>query len=263
MGLCSDDSNQYLRDVGYNVVKLPRKFLPPLSLVGKQGGAIEAIGDITKLITTPGGSLPTITSDQTTSNINGKSTSSLKLSIGLSILNGLISGLGGGKLGVSAGYTNARTVTFEFNNVLFDSVQALDVGAYLRGGEIDLGNPVLEQYVLGNGSLYVVTERLKASEITTTFETSDGVNASIDVPVIANQVGGSVSVELAAGRSSTVKFKGTELLTFGFKCFQIGVKDGDITMLSVKAGAVAVSLEDDAAAVGELLGDGLLDIKKA
>lgn len=41
-GLCSDDSNAFLRDVGYNMVRLPRDVLPPLSLPGKQHGAVEA-----------------------------------------------------------------------------------------------------------------------------------------------------------------------------------------------------------------------------
>jgi hypothetical protein len=262
MGLCSDNSNQYLRDVGYNVVNLPRDFLPPLSLLARQGDSIEYIGGIDKLITKPAGSLPTATTDQTAANINGKSTSSLKLSLGLSILNGLIAGLGGSKLGASAGYTNARTITFEFNNVTFDSVAALDVGNYLRDGDVDESNPLLAQYVLGNGKLYVVTERLRASEITTSFEVSGGVNAQLDVPAIANQVGGNLKVEIANGRTNAVKFKGDHALTFAFKCFQIGVKDGVITMFSVKPGSVVASLDEEPNG-SVTLGEGMIDISEA
>ena len=260
MGLCSDKSNAYLRDVGYNVVRLPRDFLPPLSLLARQGDTVEYIGSLDRLITPkPGQPLPAIATDQTAANINGKSTSSLKLSLGLSILNGLIAGLGGSKIGASAGYTNARSVTFEFNNVTFDAVSALEVGHYLRDGDVDEDNPVLAQYVLGNGKLYVVTERLRASEITTTFEVNSGVAASVDVPVIANQVGGNVKVETASGRSNAVKFKGDKPLTFGFKCFQVGVKDGVITMFSVKPGSVAASVEDEPDG-SVTLSDGMLDI---
>jgi hypothetical protein len=266
MGLCSDESNQYLRDVGYNVVRLPRNFLPPLSLLAKQRGTVEYIGEISSLIDHPAGNLPAIKTNQTTSNINGKTTSGLDLSLGLSILNGLIAGLGGGKLGVSTSYTNARTVTFEFNNVQSDSVDALQVGNFLRDGRIDAGNPLIEQYVLGNGSLYVVTERLKASEITASFEGSKGVKANVDVPVIANQVGATIAVALSNGRSNAVKFQGKELLTFGFKCFEIGVVEGKITMLAVKPGALVASvnvLDEDADAKGVLLGSGLLDVVKS
>lgn len=260
MGFCKDQSTQYLRDVGYNVVRLPRDFLPPLSLVAKQNKSFEYVGGIEDLITNPPGPLPQITTGQNASNINGQRTSSMKLNLGLSILNGLISGLGGSKIGASASFTNARKMTFEFNNVTFDSVVPTQVGKWLRDGEVDAGSPLLEQYVLGNGSLYVVTERLRTAELTTTFEASDGVNASVDVPVIANQVGGSLGVELASGRNNAIKFKGPGLVTFGFKCFQIGVVDGDITMLSVKAGSVVASVDEDESK-GEVLTDGMIDVE--
>lgn len=261
MGICSDDSNKYLRDVGYNVVKLPKAgYLPPLSLLGKQNGVVEYIGDIELLIDKPAGPKPPVTLAQTAASINGKASSSMKLSIGVSILNGLIAGLGGGKLGVSSDYTNARAITFEFNNVSWDGVSALQVGNYLRDGDVDGDNPLIAQYVLGNGSLYVVTERLVSSEITTSFEVSKGVKASVDVPVIAQQVGGSVAVEVANARSNAVKFSGPEKLTFGFKCFEIGVKDGVITMFSVKIGSISASLDDEPEG-GALLGEGLLEIR--
>ena len=262
MGICKDASTQYLRDVGYNVVRLPRDFLPPLSLIGQQNKTFEYVGGIEDLITNSPGPLPQITSGQNASSINGQRTSSMKLSIGLSILNGLIAGLGGGKIGATASFTNARKLTFEFNNVTFDSVVPTQVGKWLRDGEVDAGNPLLEQYVLGNGSLYVVTERLRTAELTTAFEASDGVNASVDVPVIANQVGGSLGVELASGRTNAVKFKGPGPVTFGFKCFQIGVVDGEITMLSVKPGKVVASVENNSDE-SEVLSEGMLDIDAA
>jgi hypothetical protein len=260
MGFCSDASTQYLRDVGYNVVRLPRDFLPPLSLIGRQNKTFEFVGSVQDLITNPPGPLPQITTGQQAASINGQRSSSMKVSLGLTILNGLISGLGGGKIGASASFTNARKMTFEFNNVTFDSVVPTQIGRWLRDGDVDQGNPLLAQYVLGNGSLYVVTERLRTAELTTSFEASDGVNASVDVPVLSNQVGGSLGVELANGRTNAIKFKGPGEVTFGFKCFQIGVKNGEITMLSVKPGSVLASLADDAEE-GEILADGLMDVE--
>ena len=258
MGLCNDGSNTFLRDVGYNVVRLPRDFLPPLSLITRQNDAVEFIGGIDNLISNPG-TLPAITTNQVAASVNGESSSSMKFSIGLSILNGIISGLGGGKLGANIGFTNARKITFEFNNVLFDSVAPLQVGNFLRNGDVDADNPVLKQFVLGNGKLYVVTERLKSAEITAKFEVGDGVNANVDVPVISGAIGGSVGAELASGRTNAVTFKGTNPITFGFKCFQIGLDHGEITMFSVRAGAVPMSLHEEPEAQ-TLLSDGLLDI---
>lgn len=261
MGICRDESTQYLRDVGYNVVRLPRDFLPPLSLIGRQRNTFEYVGPISDLITNPAGPLPQITPDRPASNINGQRSSSMKLSIGLSILNGLISGLGGGKIGATASFTNARKITFEFTGVLADTVEPTRVGNFLRDGDVDAGNPLLEQYVLGNGKLYVVTERLRAKELTTSFEASDGVAASLDVPVISNQVGGSLSVEAASGRTNAVKFSGPGYVTFGFKCFEVGVVNGVITMLSVRPGNVVASVDDDADTGAMMLAEeGLVDV---
>ena len=260
MGICQDNSNQYLRDVGYNVIRLPRYFLPPLSLIGKQGGNTDELGPLNLLLDHPSAPLPAISSDQPAANINGKSTSSLSISLGVSILAGLIAGLGGGKLGATTSFTNARALTFEFNNVVFDSVQPLVVSNYLSGGEVDASSPLLQRYLLGDGALYVVTERLMSDQITVSFEVNSGVKASVDVPVIANQVGGSVSVALASGRTNAVTFKGPQKLTFGFKCFEIGIKNGVITMFSVTPGSTPLSLTEQQASGVLLTGSGLLDL---
>lgn len=258
MGLCSDQSIHYLRGLGYNVVRLPSESLAPLDLLARQNDTVEYIGGLEKLIVLPG-SLPNVQRNLTAANVNGQSTSSFDLSFGLSVLNGMLAGLGGGKLGVELGFTDASKVSFQFTNVTIDRAAALDVSTFLKNGKVDAASPLLNQYVLGNGKLYVITEVLKSSEITAKFEKSKGVKAKVDVPVISGAVGGAVDAKHQGASDHVIKFKGTKQLAFGFKCFRIGVKDGVITMFAVKPGGVAVSVDEESSK-GDILDEGLIDV---
>lgn len=261
MGTCKDKSNTYLRDVGYNVVKLPRQAFTPLTLLGEDNGSVEIIGVLSQLLSNPPATSPSIATDKIASSVNGNATSGMKLSLGLSILNGLISGLGGGKLAASLDFTNARKLTFLFNNVTFDSVQPLDVSNYLEGGDVDADSPLLKQYLFGKGKLYVITECLKSDEINIKLEKSDGVKAQVDVPVIQQAIGGSIGVEISAQGENVVTFKGPTKVAFAFKCFEIGVNDGVITMVAVRPGGIVASVGDAAQVTPPLLTTGgLLDV---
>lgn len=261
MGVCNDNSNTFLRDVGYNVIKLPRDSFHPLDLLASDGRALQYIGSIDKLLTNSSAPMPNVMVDKVAASVNGNATSSMNISIGLSILNGLIQALGGGTLKLDLGFTNARKSTFQFANVVFDSAAPIDVGKYIQGGEFDANNPLLKN-ILGHGRLFVVTETLKASEITVKFEKSDGVKATVDVPVIKQAVGANIGVDVQAGSENVVTFKGdpNTRLAFGFKCYEIAYNDGDIEMIAVKAGGVVANVRSEPAAKGVVFDAGLLDV---
>lgn len=63
-----------------------------------------------------------------------------------------------------------------------------------------------------------------------------------------------------AESAGTVTYEGEKHLTFGFECFEVGVDEGTLTMMSAKAGSVALS--PGAARAEPILLDpvGLLDI---
>jgi hypothetical protein len=117
------------------------------------------------------------------------------------------------------------------------------VGQFLSAAEVDFGNPLLREYVLGNGELFVITKTAKADSFSVTFADSRGAHVAIDIPPIHQAVQGSLEVSAAADSSWVVKFSGSALLTFGFQCFQIGVLDGVISLTNVKAGAVIAAVE--------------------
>jgi hypothetical protein len=55
MGLCRDNATNYLAQLGYSVVRVPRENINPLDLVGR-----AEVGDARSVATRPGGSLPQV-----------------------------------------------------------------------------------------------------------------------------------------------------------------------------------------------------------
>jgi hypothetical protein len=237
MGSCSDSGVSFLKELGYNVVRVPREGIEPLLLIGRQGGTVAQLGTLDKLTKhAPDQALPKITRDLAATDLSGQRTDRLKAGIGLNILGSLIGALGG-KLGVNAAFSSAKSLQFRFDDVLTDTVQPFDIGNYLRDADIDQGNPVLDQYLMGNGRLYVITETIKSDKLSVNVETKSEHGGGLELPVIQQAVGGDVSVETGKEGKSNLTFKGKAHLTFGFKAFEIGVANGEITLMAVKASA--------------------------
>src|SRR5262249_28880397 len=142
---CTDQSMTVLARLGYNVVRHPSANFRPLILIGKQDGEFLQLGSLNQLITNPPGPPPAITTGEPGTGIQGESSNKLDLGIGANILGSLIGAMGG-NLGINVTYTDARRVEFKYTDVTLDSVVPLDIGNYLRDGNVDAGNLILQQY---------------------------------------------------------------------------------------------------------------------
>lgn len=258
MGICSDTGIKALAHLGYNVVRHPSANFRPLILIGKQKGEFLRLGGLNQLITNAPGALPTLTEDEPGAGIQGQASSKLDLGIGANILGTLIGAMGG-NLGINVSYTDARKIEFQYTDVTLDSVQPLDVGNYLRDGEVDAGNLILQQYVIGNGELFVVTKVAKSKKFSVSYEKKNSTGASVDVPQLQALAGANVKVSVDAARASLITFEGDVPLGFAFQCFKVGVIDGVLSLMSVKAGAVTAAI-GAGATVQPPLEEGLLDI---
>lgn len=261
MGLCNDKSITFLRDRGYNVVRHPSANFSPLTLIGRQGSAIAQLGPLNLLITNPGPPLA-ITKDQPGAGISGQASSKIDFKIGINVLGSIIGAMGGGNIGADFSFTNAQKIEFRYEDVLIDSVVPLEVGNYLRDGEVDVNNLILKEYVLGNGDLFLVTKIVKSKKFAVSFERNNGAGANVNVPVLQGVAGGSVAVTAAAANASVVTFVGPVDLAFGFECFQVGVEEGILSLPQVKAGGIAAAVAGAAGEKGTLLSSpGLLNIR--
>ncbi|MGH9320381.1 MAG: hypothetical protein ACRD3V_10930, partial [Vicinamibacteria bacterium] len=108
---CGDPSTRFLKNLGYNVVKHPRMGIRPLELIGRQNKAVTRLGVIEQLVTQSDSARPAIFENEPAANVNGQTSASITLGIGLNILGTILSAMGG-NLGINATYTNARKITF-------------------------------------------------------------------------------------------------------------------------------------------------------
>lgn len=260
MGLCKDESIDYLQKLGYNVVRHPREGIRPLDLIGRQREGVADLGALGAMFTSPAPTPPSPQADLAAAEINGQQSSKLSLSLGVNLLGSLIGAMGG-NLGVQTGYTNARKISFVFDSVLTDRIEPLLVNQFLTEGEIDAESPLVHEYVLGNGELFVITDVVKSNKFTVKYETSDNVEAKVEVPVVQELVGGEIKVSASGETQSTVTFTGSKSLVFGFRCLALGVLNGEVRLTIAKPGAFPLSVEEEVK--GEdfsILSDGLLQV---
>jgi hypothetical protein len=240
MGWCKDNSTTYLATLGYSVIRVPREGIAPCDLIGRDRDVMR-LGTLDQLLSNPNGKPPAPTVDQVAAQINGQVSSKLKLAVGLNVMGNLLGALAGTNLGIDAAYESASTIQFEFKDVLYDSVAPLSVGQYLRAAVIDVGNPVLDRYVMGKGELFLITEALKSASITVKAESSKSGSVAVQVPVIEQVAKGKLNVDVSNAASGVVTYTGTKPLAFGFKCFRVGLEDGELQLSPMTPGDLALA----------------------
>src|SRR5688500_2678671 len=124
MAMCKDPFLEYLRQFGYSVLRLPRRDFQPLQILVRSGNDLTPLGELaTVMVPRSGAVLPPLNRDAPAASISGQRTSELSLGVGLHVLGGVVGAMGGGSLGLDAKYGQARSIAFEFSDVLVDSVE--------------------------------------------------------------------------------------------------------------------------------------------
>ena len=258
---CADPSLAALRSKGYNVVQLPRVDLLPTHLLVAKGDRLQRLGELLSVfVPAPGGApTPPIKPDKPGPNISGTKTEQIDAGIGLNILGGLISALGGSTLGINLAFAKASTLQFEFSSTLENSTEVALVDQFISSSTVNpFARAVAE--MLNNDEVYVVTSTLKSAKIVVSAKDSSNRSIDIDLPVISNAIGGNIRVGHEAAGSSVVSFEGAIPLVFGFQAVQLIFDRGQYrTMKLVDAGGVVA--EGTAAAprmleVGRMLSGG-------
>jgi hypothetical protein len=242
---CKDPSITFLNQFGYNVVKLPRTGIEPLDVIGKDKtterlGPLAAVWKSTVPVPTPG--TPQIAVD-----VQGKKSDKLDLSVGLKILANALQAFGATVPSLDFAFQNARKVEFTFTNVTSTSVAPFDAGNFLSAGDLNTHNPIVRHYFLdeddSGAQAYLIFDVLKSDAITVSAVNDKGVSVKLDVPSIQGAVGVNVGVTSADHTDSTLTFKGTSRLTFGFKLMEINFSNGSWSLEGAKPdGALAFSV---------------------
>src|ERR1051325_1830930 len=140
MALCTDPAVTYLRDLGFNVVRLPRATVQPLDLLGRSDGPLVRLGPLSSVWKSKSPP-PKAVSDRTVT-ITAQSTAKLKMSIGVRILDSILQGLAGAPVGGSldGAFEDANALVFSFDKPDVVGSDLTEIGKYLADGDFDMKN---------------------------------------------------------------------------------------------------------------------------
>lgn len=223
---CADPLLNYLNAFGYCVVRLPKMDVRPLQIYTKRGNSLDRLGELaTILLAGDAVPFPPISENIQAATISGKRTGDISIGVGLSIMDGILSAMGGLKLGLDARFREAKTISFEFHSVLEDKVELAKLDQYLNNADV---NPY-SRYVtelLEADRLYVTTATLKSQKFVAEARKSDGTSLEVPLPEIQGMVGGNVNVSGQANSTSRITFEGSHPLVFGFQAIQLFYQQG-------------------------------------
>ena len=217
----------YLNDAGYNVVRLPRRGIVPLGVIGRDGNARNWLGTLDQIWSSPVAAPPP-GPPQPVATLTGTRTSDIKLSLGLDILANALSGMFGTTApGLNDSYRNATSLQFAFKDVRSVAIDPFAIGEFLAQGEVR-PNPFVTRYFSGekHADAMVITEVLEAKSIGVIAKKEAGNEVDVNVPELKGTLGAKVNVTTASGGGSEVVFEGPEYLAFGYKAFGIVRADG-------------------------------------
>jgi hypothetical protein len=222
---CNDPYLKALRSFGYNVIRLPKADMAPLQLLARNGGALGRIGDLSTVILPRGAvALPAVKRDTPAASLSGQRSGTLSVGVGLSVLGSIIGAMGGSKLGLDLAYKNARSVTFEFQDVLEDRIEVAALDQYLSDADVSPFSTHVGQ-LLEADQIYVTTATLKSNKIAVEARGAKEHGLDVSIPELKGVVGGNVKVGAASASASTVTFEGSLPLVFGFQAARL-VYDG-------------------------------------
>lgn len=240
MPKCVDRTAKAMADQGYNLVKYPRADIDPLNVVADVGGRFEWLGPITDVWSS---AVPVPTPNISAApNFEYTQSNEYRGAFGLQILQGLLRNIGGsGRTSVS----KQTTLTFKYHDPERYVVSPLQVGAFLKAGDLDVANPFLAAFLGGDdqSDFFVITEVLRSQGLTVTAANSNAKELAADVQAMGNLANGTISASATEESQKSIMFEGTQPLTFAFKAFEIAFVDGAWTVLGVASNAEFLSAE--------------------
>ena len=217
--ICKDDSVSYLNSLGYNVIRLPREGIGPLTVVVSAPNSPltgTVFGQITDLGADPHPPLPTINQNLQAATINGLKTSRLELGLGITFLTSLLSVLGAGSASIEAAFKDAEQIEFEYNNVVYDTATPASIAKFLRSAKPDLDQSMLSAFD-ADGKAYIIVDVLKSNSFYVRSFKEAGGGVDINIGDIKEAVGANSKIVIEKKEDLKIAFSGDQALAFAIK----------------------------------------------
>ena len=221
----SDPALTYLKEYGFSVVRLPRADIPPGLLLERDGRDLIDLGGLETVFVAGSTPRPEISLDEPSSQLSGHIRTTLSIGLGLSLLEQFLRAFGGSSAGLEAQYQQARSLTFEFDEVFTDAIEPAALEQFLSQADVD-PRSVNARRLLDEDRVYVVTRTLKARRFLLEGQRDGKTGVQVNVPAIRDIVGGSVTVGTEGQSKSRLSFDGGQRLVFGLQAVRLMYEGG-------------------------------------
>lgn len=227
MALCTDTLIHHLSRCGYCPVFPPRVGLTPLETIGENANGLTELGPITSLWRS-GSPSPRVITPEPASEINGRCTSWLAPSIGMTYLASALDALGASQPECCAmAYRGTRAVQFSFGNAQSLSVPLAELRNYLRTGDLSSSDPFASSYFLHPHLRVHIIHEVLISDSLSVVPMSNRSHSLVDLRALRRYVGPKVELKSASNFARSVTYVGQIPLTFAFKAMELAFVLGE------------------------------------
>ncbi|MBR9919339.1 MAG: hypothetical protein GYB31_00775 [Bacteroidetes bacterium] len=227
-----------------NIVRIPRKKIQPLSVIGRRGSQLKYLGSLHDLLVdSPDLGLDALTEPM--AEISGNRSRSVDFNFGVQVLEGFLQGFGLSSPSVKEAFKGTKELSFGFPQMQSYYVEPLQIGKAIAGKKLEKLNPVLAPYYNdAEAELLVVDSVFAGKDFTVKIDKT--VDSETDVSL--GTIGQALQVDdtklkVQSTSNREVKFEGEDYLTFAFTCLKMKIDSGSDTIISVDAGDKDLVLE--------------------
>ncbi|MBD2358340.1 hypothetical protein H6G41_27645 [Tolypothrix sp. FACHB-123] len=225
MVACKDQAIDHLNQLGYNAIKLPREGITPLTILSRDSktGISSIYANITDIVADPMPPLPQVFTNLQAGTISGLRTNKLEFNFGISILNNLLSALGGKSAGIKSVFGKASAIEFEYENVLYDTVMPAAVSKFLRQSQPLIDEDFIAQFN-EEGEAYIIIDVLKSNSFGIRLYQDNVQGIDINIDAVKNVIGLDSKISVEKKGDTKISFNGSQSLGFGFKACPIWIE---------------------------------------
>src|ERR1051325_1767015 len=230
MPICRDRLLTYLNKDGYNVVRRPRGGISPLDLIGQTGSNPEWLGGL-KTIWSSEIPVPKAGAEQPVAGVSLDErsfyTADLNFSVGSELLDHILQGLGASLPSLGFALNRRSRFSFKINEPKSVGVAPLEIGNFLKAGDLAVANPFVRRYFTGNEArAFVISEILRSCSVTLTADRDKNTMASIQAVAVQDLLKADGALKASNVSSEAITFEGRQPVVFGFKAFEIVYLNG-------------------------------------
>ena len=196
----------YLADLGYNGLALPRTNVGPLTvMLMERDRPWRRVGRLDQVILPGGAGLPPVEGPESSADVGGTVTRTVEIGVALKLLTSFLN-VFGSSAGLEAKYQGATEADISFERVTTQYIDLVPLDEYLAKGRVNDDAASVMLY-LNDGKCIVVTDVLRSPKITMTARRDKSSSFEVDLPEIEQAVKADVNVSAESKRTSTISFE--------------------------------------------------------